>query len=170
MPSLTDVLDHFPTQRFLINIKSNNIKEADLINDFLRQRREENLTRLWFYGAVKPVSRLFKLQPTLKGFSKKSVKDCILRYGLIGWTGYVPTSCDNTVTAIPIDYAPFLWGWPNLFVSRMRMAGTDVILVDQVEDHTAGIDDIKTIRDLRPNYSGYVWTDRIDLVSEALKK
>ena len=38
MPSLTEVLNTFPVERILINIKSNSKSEARLIDQFLRKR------------------------------------------------------------------------------------------------------------------------------------
>ena len=54
MSSLTEVLNTFPTQRILINIKSNSESEAKLIDHFLRKRAEQDRKRLMFYGGEKP--------------------------------------------------------------------------------------------------------------------
>jgi len=164
IPSLTEVLDQFPTQKFLINIKSNSAGEADLISQFLDQRPHEELSRLWFYGGPLPTSRLLALRPELKGFTRKSVRQCAIRYEAIAWTGYIPESCRNTVIAIPYDYAPFFWGWPRLLVSRMEAVGSSVILVDMNYGHMAGIDDPNKVQALSENYRGIVWTDKIEEV------
>lgn len=165
MPSLTEVLDRFSEQKFLINIKSNSSAEADLINQFLQNRPHEDLSRLSFYGGNKPVSRLLSLRPELTGFGKKSVKKCATQYVLLAWTGYIPTACRNTMLLIPKDYAPYFWGWPQLFVSRMEKVNTSVILVDQSDGHMDGIDDPIEISELSKDYRGIIWTDKIEQLS-----
>lgn len=162
LPSLTEVLDTFPEQKFLINFKSNTSSEADLIDQYLDTRVDEDLSRLWFYGGNKPTSRLLSLRPELKGFTRKSVKGCAIDYILIGWSGYVPDSCRNTIVAIPKHYAPFVWGWPRKFGGRMNKVNTHIILVDQSHGHMDGIDDPQEIRELSKDYRGLIWTDKIE--------
>lgn len=162
LPSLTDVLDTFPTRNFLINIKSNSANEADLIAQFLDKRPKENLSRLSFYGGRRPTTRLLSLKPQLKGFTKASVKKCAIHYVLIGWSGYVPKSCRDTIVAIPKGYAAYFWGWPNVFVSRMQKVNTEVILVAMSDGHMDGIDDPDEVKALSESYRGIVWTDKIE--------
>lgn len=164
LPSLTQVLDTFPEQKFLINFKSNTSSEADLIHHYLETRAEEDLSRLWFYGGYNPTSRLLSLRPELKGFTRKSVKKCAIDYLLIGWAGYVPDSCRNTIVAIPKKYAPFVWGWPRRFSHRMDKVNTNIILVDQSHGHMDGIDDPQEILKLSKDYRGVIWTDKIEQV------
>ena len=164
LPSLTEVLDNFPQQRFLINIKSNSIGEADLVVEFLKNRVSEDLSRLWFYGGNKPTSRLLAITPELKGFTKASVKRCAIQYELIGWTGYVPKVCRNTIIAMPMSYAPYFWGWPIAFSNRMASVNTDIILVDINEGHMDGFDNRETIFALSKDYRGVVWTEKIEQV------
>ena len=165
MPSLTEVLNYFPDHRFLINIKSKNQSEINLIKQFLKNRPNENLSRLSFYGNNAPINRLLSLHPKLKGFNRSSIKKCVTNYELVGWTGYIPKQCRNTMLLIPIKYTPYIWGWPHLFVSRMKSVNTDVILVDQSDGHTDGIDDPKFIKTMSKNYRGIVWTDKIERAS-----
>ena len=165
LPSLTQVLDKFPEQRFLINIKSNSASEADLIVQFLNNRANEDLSRLWFYGGVKPTTRLLSMNPKLKGFTRASVKKCAIQYGIIGWTSYVPEVCRNTVIAVPISYAPYFWGWPRAFVNRMTGVNTSIVLVDLTEGHMNGFDEQNAIKDLSKYYQGIVWTEKIEQLS-----
>ncbi len=169
LPSLTEVLDQFPTQKFLINIKSNSASEADLIIQFLDKRPNEDLSRLWFYGGEKPTSRLLQLKNELKGFTRSSVKRCALYYELVGWTGYVPEACHNTVIGIPEQYAPYFWGWPRLFTRRMQDAGTHVILLGQTEDHLDGIDNVERVAELAQDFRGILWTDKIEQIGTKSK-
>ncbi len=168
MPSLSQVLDAFPKQRFLVNFKSNSFGEGDLVNEFLAQRPNEDLSRLWFYGGEKPTQRLLELQPELKGFTRSSVKTCATRYLLLGWSGYVPQSCRDTVVGVPQKYTPVVWGWPRTFINRMDSVGTEVILTGTSEDHMDGLDDPKLIKTLAEDYRGIVWTDKIERAHKGL--
>ncbi len=169
LPSLTEILERFPKQKFLVNIKSNSISEAKLINQFLDDRPNEDLRRLWFYGGQKPTSRLLQLKFELRGFTRSSVKKCAIHYELIGWTGYVPKACHNTIVVIPEGYAPYFWGWPRLFTRRMQDVGTEIILVGQTEDHLDGIDSPKRVAELGKDYRGILWTDNIEQVGTKAK-
>ena len=61
-------------------------------------------------------------------YDRASLKACLIRYALIGWATYVPAACRNTLVAVPMDYGPYLWGWPHRFMARMQAAGSQVIL------------------------------------------
>lgn len=164
MPSLSEVLDTFPVQKFLINIKSNDLKEADLLNSLLQNRPNENVSRLWVYGGAAPTARLLGMNSELRGFSANSIKQCVVHYELLAWTGYVPESCRNTIVGIPIDYAPYLWGWPRAFMSRMKQVNTQVILTGWSNGHSDGIDDPERIKALSQDFRGIIWTDKIESV------
>lgn len=166
LPSLASVLDSFPDQKLLINIKSNDAAEADLIAEYFTRRSHENLERLWFYGSEKPISRLRSIYPKIKRFSDSSVKKCAFNYLALGWSSYMPKACRDTIVAIPIDYAHFLWGWPSLFVSRLAKVNSEVILVDMDAGHLTGIDSPAKIRQLAENYRGFVFTDRVEKVGQ----
>ena len=166
MPSLAEVLDKFPQQKFLINIKDGNDSVAGFINEFLNNRSNEDLSRLSFYGRGSPTEELLKLNPNLIGFNKRTVKKCAIEYASIGWSGYVPQSCRNTFMIIPKEYANYLWGWPRLLVHRMNKVNTQVILVDRSDGHMDGLDDPEYIKALSKDYRGMVWTDKIEKVGK----
>lgn len=162
MPSLSQVLESFPNKKFLINIKSNDPDEADLIDLFLDTQSSESQSRLSFYGGHRPTTRLLLKNPQFKGFTKASVKRCAIHYVLLGWSAYVPKSCRNTIILLPRGYAEYFWGWPNVFVSRMKNVNTDVILVDLNNGKTDGIDDPEEVKVLAASYRGIIWTDKIE--------
>ena len=72
---------------------------------------------------------------------------------------------------IPINYTSWLWGWPNRFLRQMAAVDTNIFLLAnyQGEGFSQGLDDLERIRDLPDDYSGDIWTDRIDLVGPAVK-
>ena len=93
------------------------------------------------------------------------IKQCLINYGLISWSGYVPKSCRKKIIALPIDYAPYLWGWPRVFMSRMKDHGTEVILTGYTDNKMSGIDDPEFVADLSKNFNGIIWTNKIEKLS-----
>jgi glycerophosphoryl diester phosphodiesterase len=76
------------------------------------------------------------------GHFPKSIKACIVQYVALGEMGYVPDSCRNSVIFVPVDIAPWLWGWPGRFLWRMHDAGTSVFAVDDYKaDGANGLND-----------------------------
>ena len=101
---------------------------------------------------------------------KASVKACLLRYVLLGWSGYVPAACRNTLLPLPANIAPWVWGYPHRLTARMKAAGTDVILLgDWSGGPSSGIDDMTDMDRVPRGFDGYVWTNRIEEIGPALR-
>lgn len=169
MPSLTEVLDSFPGKGFLINIKSNDPDEGDLLAEFLTKRPKNQVRNLMVYGGEKPTTRLLHLMPTMRGFTRHSVMACFKNYLAIGWTGHMPEACRHTVMLMPINYARYVWGWPQRFVARMHDVGSEVYVVGpfarEDANGTPGIDDLALLGDVPVgNYDGGIWTNTIELI------
>lgn len=166
--SLPEVLDAFPEGRFLINFKSRNAGEGEALADLLETNprwREQ----VWaVYGAPIPSEAAVARMPDMLYFSKQTAKSCLKDYVLTGWTGIVPESCHNTLVPAPIEYAPLLWGWPRAFEARMKAAGSEVLIFGTVggtgNDGAPGIDTEDQLRKVPKGFSGYVWTDKIEVV------
>ena len=96
---------------------------------------------------------------------------CLLQYLALGWTGHVPEPCRNTAIMVPIDLAWLAWGWPNLFLERLQDAGSQVILLGPYEagdPGTSGIDTLEQLAAVPAGFTGYVWTNRIEVIGPAL--
>jgi glycerophosphoryl diester phosphodiesterase len=88
-------------------------------------------------------------------------------YALTGWTGHVPTSCQNTIVPIPANYGKFLWGWPTKLEARFAKAGSTLILLGPHSKGNAGntgIDRLDQIDLIPEGFKGYVWTNKIEAV------
>ena len=81
------------------------------------------------YGGDAPTMRAKALLPDLRAWSRKGLMACLLQYEGYGWTGIVPPACHNTMVMVPINFAGWLWGWPNRFIQRMKDVGSEVILI-----------------------------------------
>lgn len=167
MPTLNEVLDAFPQRRFLINIKSSDAAEADLLVAYLGTR---DTGRLTFLGGPEPIERLRVLKPEARMLSRQSLRRCMLRYLAIGWTGRVPDACHNSIVFVPINYRALLWGWPNLLVERMAAANTDVVVVGPLRGSgvAGSVDDPADVQSFASGYAGGISTDRIEIMGPAL--
>lgn len=166
MPSLNDVLRTFPKGRFLINIKSNDPNEGHLLAAALRTQPIDALDRLMVYGGDAPIARFQAEMPTVKAMSRSSLKRCLVSYIAYGWSGVVPSACDTSVIFVPINIAPWLWGWPNRFLDRMTRAGSAVFAIGPYHGgaFSTGIDTAADVRRLPEGYSGGILTNEIQYV------
>lgn len=119
------------------------------------------------YGGREPTEAAKADLPGLKIWTRDSLLACGLRYLGYGWTGIVPAACRDTVLMVPVNYAWLLWGWPNRFMQRMSGVGAEVILVgpfETGEPGTSGIDDAETLARVPTGFSGYLWTNRVEVI------
>ena len=171
MPSLEDVLTMFPDRNLIINIKSNDPQEGELLVEQLAALSSERQSQIMVYGGSRPVNVVRNKLPLVRTLWIRRLKQCLTRYAAFGWTGQVPAACDRSMLMIPRNYAVWLWGWPNRFLQRMATVETSIFLIAdyQGEGFSQGLDDLEQIRSLPEGYSGGIWTDRIDLVGPAVK-
>ena len=170
IPSLDEVLTHFPSQRFLIHIKSNDAADGHQLASYLQTLPVERLVGLSVYGGDNPIRVLQKEMPELPVMSTSTMKEGLLPYLLVGWTGYVPQALRNTLLILPLDYARFLWGWPHRFVQRMEAVDTQVFVVLGDGRWAEGFDTVADLDLLPSGFSGGIWTNRIDRIGPVYSK
>ncbi len=168
MPSLTEVLEHFPNQSFLIHIKSDDPNEGEHLANYLSDLPTNRLNQLAVYGGNQPIAVVKEKLPALRVMSKATLKSCLLPYIAVGWTGFVPSSCQKTQLHIPEKYGPFLWGWSEKFLKRMDKVDTRVIVVAGDGSWSEGFDSEEDLTRLPDNYSGGIWTNRIDRIAPVI--
>lgn len=165
MPSLDQVLSAFPDHKLLINIKSGDPNEGALLADALARLPPERLARLAVSGHEAPVAVVAD-RIGLAAITKPRLKACLLPYIALGWTGFVPDACHHTLLYVPINVAPWLWGWPYVFVDRMRAADAEVYaLAPWTGGWSDGLNTPEDLARLPPDYEGGILTDEIDLVA-----
>jgi len=172
MPDLKEVLDAFPEGRFLVNFKSREAREGDMLAALL----EDNPAwrgRVWSaYGGDAPTARANALIDGLNGYGTGQMKSCLIDYLKFGWSGYVPEACRNTHVMVPGNYAWLMWGWPRRFRARMEAAGSDIILLgpySKGDPGTRGIDSAEDLALIPAGFDGHVWTNRIETVGPLLE-
>lgn len=168
MPSLDEVLTHFPDRAFLIHVKSGDRREGDLLAQYLKKLPVERIAQLTVYGSDQPIAVLQEKLPNLRVMSIATMKKALLPYLVLGWTGYIPAAMRNTQLHLPLKYARLLWGWPHRFLARMKKVNTQVILVLGDGRWSEGFDTREDLQQLPPNYIGGIWTNRIDRIAPAL--
>lgn len=171
MPLLEEVFAANPAGRLLINFKSRRAEEGEALATLLNANPAWREKVIGVYGGAEPTNAALAGVSGLKGYTGKSAMGCLLRYLGTGWIGHVPEACRNTLVPVPSNYAFLLWGWPNRFVTRMKDAGSDVILIGPYggEAGSTGIDTEAQVEDLPSPFPGYVWTNRILEIGPAVK-
>ena len=167
MPTLDEVLATFPDRRFLINVKSNDPAEGEMLAARLARLPPQQRRLLMSYGGERPMAVLRERLPELRVMSRRSLVRCGLGYIALGWSGHVPAACARSLILVPINLAPFLWGWPGRFVARMRRNDALVFVTGPYgpgDPGTRGVDDRATLARLPPHFSGGIWTNRIDRI------
>lgn len=169
MPELTEVLEAFPGRKFLVNYKSRRGEEGTALAALLAARGEFRASIFGVYGGSEPTRAAIAGIPGLHGYDRQSLKDCVIRYAALGWSGYVPGACRYTIVALPVNIARFMWGWPHRFVSRMQAAGTEVILLGPWSGGaSAGIDGLDQLPLVPERFGGIVWTNHTETMAKAI--
>jgi len=167
MPTLREVLAAFPDRRFLINFKSNDASEGDLILSYIDAIGAAEYARLAFYGAA-PADRVHELRPALRVTGRQRLMRCAKSYVLTGWLGQIGAACRNTILFVPSNYGWLAWGYPNLLLDRMQGADTEVMIVGPIRrgerPGVGGVDDAAAFAAIPSDWRGGVVTDRIELI------
>lgn len=166
MPNIGEVMARFGGHGMLINVKSRDPEEGRKLAAYLETLPEAVQTKLMVYGGDEPIREIERLMPDMRTMSRKSMINCLLTYIGLGWTGMVPETCRDSIVLVPLNAAPWLWGWPDKFLNRMEAAGARVFVLGPWSggDFTTGVDTPEAFAQLPAGYSGGVWTNEIELI------
>jgi len=168
IPSFDEVIADDLGVPLMVNFKSRRAEEGVQMAQILA---DQDIPVWAVYGGAPPMQEVKTRHPDIYAFNRATVLACLRRYVLIGWSGWIPDACRDTVVVVPLNVGPFVWGWPHRFVRRMESAGTDVVLFGDYDGRrlSVGIDDAATLASVPNGYSGYIWTDKIEVVGPLLK-
>jgi len=170
MPSLEQVLEAFPDRGFVIDVKSNDADEGELLAERLAALSAGQKVEIVVTGGPRPVGVIRERVPQVRTITRPQLKRCLTRYIAVGWSGHVPSDCRRSLLTLPANVAPWLWGWPDRLLQRMDKVGTRVVLIGDYggERFSMGFDDPQRLTELPAGYSGGIWTNRIDLIGPAV--
>lgn len=168
IPTLDQVLDAFPDHRLLLHLKGDDPSDGKLLAARLEQFSPGRLAQLAVYGGNRSVAAAVAELPDLRAMSRATLKSCLGWYIALGWTSYVPSTCDGAQVHIPDQIGPWLWGWPHKFVERMEAHGVRVVVVKGSLGFSDGFDSPEDVEDLPEGFAGVIWTNRIDEVAPLL--
>jgi len=172
MPTLAEVLEAFPKERLLINVKSRDATEGEKLATVLGKLPAERRARIMVYGGDEPVEIVRQKLPDVRTISRAAIKGCLLGYIGYGWSGVVPAACHNAMIMLPVNYAPWMWGWPDRFLNRMQAAGSEVFVLGPYRGggFSSGIDTPDELARLPQNYSGGIWTNEIEAIAPLVRR
>ena len=168
MPALDEVFEAFPGRHFSVNLKSDDIAEGELLVGRLSRMSEDQRALLTFWVPGDTLYAMLRDEfPTLPLLNGKAARDCLKRYALWGWMGFVPSDCRLNGLVIPLDYAPYLWGYPERLRARMNEAGAEVVLLPSYREGVfdTTFDDPAELDGIPFGYG--IWTDKIEIVGPA---
>ena len=166
MPELAEVFSAFPGKELLINVKDGDVETYQVLwTDYLSRMTKDQLSLITVYGDDDGIDYLREQSPDLRLLSMRMMKKALLKYELLGFTGYIPKELHNLELHLPLKYAKFLWGWPNKFVKRMESVNSRVVIVLGDGKWSEGFDTEESLEAIPKGYKGYIWTNRIDKVN-----
>lgn len=167
MPTLAQVFAAFPDKQLLINVKSRDASEGEKLSAVLSALPAGQRRRIMVYGGDEPIELIRRLTPDVRTISRAAIRRCLIGYIGYGWTGLVPAACRNAMVLVPINVAPWLWGWPDRFLDRMTDANSAVFVLgpDSGGEFSTGIDTPELFARLPQRYSGGIWTNEIEAIA-----
>ncbi|PPQ18138.1 glycerophosphodiester phosphodiesterase [Bradyrhizobium sp. AC87j1] len=172
MPTLSEVLATFPDKKLLINVKSRDPSEGEKLAGVLNALPAERRRTVMVYGGDEPIDAIRRLTPDVRTISRAAIRSCLIRYIGYGWTGLVPAACRNAMVLVPINAAPWLWGWPDRFLARMNGVNSAVFVLGPYSggEFSTGIDTPEAFARLPQGYSGGIWTNEIEAIAKIAGK
>ena len=170
MPTLGEVLDAFPERRFLINIKSDDPQEGRMLAERIGALPVAQRGLVMVYGGGRAIDALRATLAEMTVLGTDDAKVCLIGYELVGWFGIVPRACRHTLFLVPVNYARFVWGYPNRLTRRLARHGTRLVLLGAYDGSgfSSGIDDVAALAAVPPKLDGAIWTNRVDRIGAAI--
>ena len=171
MPTMDEVFETFPNRSFLIDMKGYEPDDGELLAAHLSKLSPERRSKLMVFAGDAVLAKLHANLPGLRVFSALSTTSCLVRYIVYGWTGIVPERCNNSPQWVPINVAPWLWGWPGRFMNRFESKGSFIIVMGgyPAREISPGLDTLEDLARLPADFNGGIWTNNAALISSALK-
>lgn len=168
--TLDEALKTFPGRQILINVKSGDPNESELLVAYLKAHDHPIDKRLWVWAEGAAGERLRELTPDAVVMNRSQVKSCSYRYLALGWSGHVPEACRGGAIGVPVNLRWAFWGWPNRFLQRMRDAGVLVIFAGPVGGDEPTISWAQQLDAVPDGFDGVIVTDFIESIGPEAKR
>jgi glycerophosphoryl diester phosphodiesterase len=167
IPSLDEVFARFPVHAFLIDLRSNDARDGERLAARLAELPRWRRNLITVYGAEPPISALRARVAGLRLIDARTERRCLRGYVTVGWSGYVPSACRNSVFVVPSDYDWMLWGWPWRLHRRMDDVDVPIVFMPPLRGttYTPAIDTVEGRRTV-PYEFGFL-TNRIEVTGPA---
>jgi glycerophosphoryl diester phosphodiesterase len=172
MPSLDEVLGTLGHASLLINFKSRDPKEAELVlASFARAGIDPNQSRFGFFGNARLMQVISAKAPKAWTMDPDAAKRCTTDYIKYGWSGWYPPSCVGGTIMVPLDAQWAYWGWPDRLQDRAAKHGTRILLMGprSEEKSGTGLSEVNQLTKVPASFNGYVWIDDIYNLGPALR-
>ncbi len=170
MPSIDDVLKTLKGKKFLIHIRDEGPEIGRLLLKKLEELDEEERKCISICGNDEAIEIIKGKYPKMMALSMKRIKKALLEYELVGWMGIIPESMKYAEIHLPLQYARFLWGWPTIFLDRVKKAHSRFVLVTLRGQWSGGFDNNKDLKEIPEGYNGCIWTERIDVIGKKYQR
>lgn len=170
MPTLAEVLDAFPGRAFTINAKSNNPADAEHLLTYLKGLTAPE--QHFIIAGPRWTGRWRELEGPIPSTNRAEAIACVKSYLAWGWAGHVPETCETFGVGVPLDLKRLYWGWPTRLEQRTEQTAFGVMLTRKARTigrGTGGIDSLEDLAEVPDNFSGWIMTNRIELIGPAVK-
>jgi glycerophosphoryl diester phosphodiesterase len=170
MPSIDDVFKVFKGKKFLIHIRDEGPEIGILLLKKFEELNRDELKRISIYGNDEAIEIVKAKYPKMPALSMRRIKKALIEYELVGWMGIIPESMKYSEIHLPLKYARFLWGWPSIFLARVKKAHSRLVLVTLRGQWSGGFDNDHDLSEIPVGYNGCIWTERIDVIGKKYKR
>ena len=157
IPRLEEVFDTFPDGQFLINFKSDDVGEAELLHAVVEEA--DAAGQVWaVYGGQGAVDA-YVSRSGARGFTTTSAITCFT----LAVTSTLETGgeCSDSVVFLPSTSIELLPDGRDQFMQTMADLNNHIVVVDV---GSSGINTLETFEAIPQDLNAFVWTDRIDLL------
>ena len=166
MPTLREVLTAFPKTNFMVNLKHSKASEGEAYRDYITALDAERLGLIAPNRAAVPI---IKAYPDMVLQTRQNAKTCLKGYMLTGWYGAMPEACEKSYVPVPSNLRHFIWGWPYRFEKRLHAVGSRSMLLGPYDGvGSVGLDEIDQLGLIPKNYTGIVFTNKIEIIGPEL--
>jgi glycerophosphoryl diester phosphodiesterase len=132
MPTFDEVMQEFPNHKFLVNQKDTFERTVQLLAASLQKYPVQQRKNIYVFSGDEQYEILKQDVPEVQKIfpTREEIKDCILQYLIMLFSGQVSNSCNQYALAIPVRYLKYVPGWSNLFLSKARQANLNVYVID----------------------------------------